>query len=94
MIDFDELYNDLYSSLKNEYLIMSFSYSKKNFDVVLANGDLRKVTTADIVIFNHKTKQYRVFKYVSGNTDTVMIFKCEDITLTIREQENLMFQYD
>ena len=89
---FDEFYDELYSSLKKEYLVLAFSYSKKGFDVVLSSFDMKKLTTADIVIFNHKSKQYRMFKYVSGNNDTEMVFKCDDITLTIRGQENQLVE--
>lgn len=89
MAEFDELYKELYSSFFKEFLILSFSYSKKGFDVVLTSLDMEKVTKADIVVFNGKSKQYRIFKYVSGDNDTGMVFKCGDITLTIRKQEFL-----
>lgn len=89
MAEFDELYKELYSSLFKEFLILSFSYSKKGFDVVLTSLDMEKVTKADIAVFNGKSKQYRIFKYVSGDNDTEMVFKCGDITLTIRKQEFL-----
>lgn len=89
MAEFDELYKELYSSLFKEFLILSFSYSKKGFDVVLTSLEMEKVTKADIVVFNGKSKQYRIFKYVSGDNDTGMVFKCGDITLTIRKQKFL-----
>lgn len=89
MAEFDELYKELYSSLFKEFLILSFSYSKKGFDIVLTSLEMEKVTKADIVVFNGKSKQYRIFKYVSGDNDTGMVFKCGDITLTIRKQEFL-----
>lgn len=85
MTDFDELYNSLYYSLKNEFPIMSFQYSKNGFDIVLDNDGFKRVTTADIVVFNHKTKQYRVFKHVSDNNGDVKVFKCGNISLTIRD---------
>lgn len=83
MIDFDELYNNLYSSLKNGFSIMSFQHSKNGFNIVLDNDDFKRVTIADIVVFIHKTRQYRIFKYVSGSADT-KVFKCGNIFLTIR----------
>ena len=82
--DFYKLYDNLNSSLKREFPFKKFSYSKKCFEVVLDSSDMEKITTANIVIFNNKTEQYRVFKYVSGNCHTEMLFKCEDITLIIK----------
>lgn len=90
--EFDELYKEMYSSLHKVFPILSFSYSKKGFDVVLTSLDMEKVTKADIVVFNGKSKQYRIFKYVSGDNNTGMVFKCEDVALTIRKQEFLWSQ--
>lgn len=86
-LDFDDLYNELYSSLWKNYMILSFGYSReRGFYAVLTAYDMEKITKADIVVLNHKTKQYRVFKYVSGSNDTDMIFKCDDIPLTLHCQ--------
>lgn len=85
-MDFDSLYNSLKSSLCKRFDIVSFQYTKENgFEMVLSYKDMSKITTADIIIFNHKTKQYRTFKYISGDKNTKMIFEYNNILFTISQ---------
>lgn len=86
MEDFDKLYDELYSSLKREFPVKRVSFSKRGFDIVLSPSDMQNIIKADIVVFNHKSRQYRTFEYVSGNNKDGMIFKCGEITLTIQKE--------
>ena len=85
MEDFLKEYSILNGIPKREFSVNEFSFSKKGFDIVITSSDMRKITKEDIVVFNHRSKQYRTFKYESCNDKDGMIFKCGEITLTIRK---------
>ena len=86
MDDFEQLYNNLYDSVKHEYNIISFRGSKSGFNITIPIEDMSKLTKADIIVFNHKSKQYRIFKFDAMTTDSEMFFKCDNIILTIHGQ--------
>ena len=86
MDDFEQLYNNLYDSVKHEYNIIPFRGSKSGFNITIPIEDMSKLTKADIIVFNHKSKQYRIFKFDAMTTDSEMFFKCDNIILTIHGQ--------
>lgn len=86
MEDFNKAYDKLRPMSKRELSVNGFSFSRKGFDITLSPSVMQKITKADIIVFNGKTKQYRTFRYSSYNErDGMMIFKCGDIMLTIRK---------
>ena len=83
MKDFDALFNELYDfDNKKELNIEKLSYSNMIFKITMEKNCYEKLNKGDIVIFNHKTKQYRTFKFIE-KTNFHTKLECENLTLLI-----------
>lgn len=62
--------------------ISNFRYINNEFIIHLNEDDFNKIHSGDIVLYNHKTNQYRIFKYVN-KTDTSIIFIFNNLYIKI-----------
>ena len=51
-------------------------------NIEIENLMFERITNGDILIFNHKTNQYRLFRFMDRNENKIR-FKHEDILLNI-----------
>lgn len=84
--NFDDLFNYLNDGfIKDEKIIDSFQFSKEGFILYLNENEFNSIRKSDIVIFNHITKQYRIFKFVNeGNNEKS--FQIDKIFLKIKKK--------
>lgn len=79
-------YNEMFSSLtnkpSNQFNLLEFNYSKNIFTIKLELDNFKKINCGDILIFNHKTKQYRIFNYISHNEKEI-VFQNSNLFLKI-----------
>lgn len=65
-----------------EFQIINIKYSKSGFKVQLSKESCDRIRKSDILVFNHKTRQYRTFEF--NNEDNVgKHFKYGNIELNI-----------
>lgn len=62
--------------------ISNFRYINNEFIIHLNNDDFKLIHSGDIVLYNHKTNQYRIFKYVD-KTETTFIFRFNNLYIKI-----------
>lgn len=68
--------------ISRNFEIKNIKYSKRGFNITLSKESYDKIRKSDIVVFNHKTRQYRTFEF--NNEDNVgKHFKCGNIELNI-----------
>lgn len=65
-----------------EFQIINIKYSKSGFKVQLSKESYDRIRKSDILIFNHKTKQYRTFVFETKD-ENGKHFKCGNIELNI-----------
>lgn len=83
MGEFEDLYNELNSKENKIRLnIIDCKYRDREFNVVVVKETFERITNGDILIFNHKTNQYRLFRFMDRNENKIR-FKHEDILLNI-----------
>lgn len=83
MKNFDIYYNNLLNHNKiNNIQIKQLTYSKSEFVITLCENYFNQITNNDIIIMNHKTKQFRKFTFVSKSNSSI-IFQYEDVKLII-----------
>lgn len=82
MKNYNEMFSLLKNKISNQFNLLEFKYSNNIFTIKLELCDFKKITCADILIFNHKTKQYRIFNYISHNEKEI-IFQNSNLFLKI-----------
>lgn len=84
--NFDDFFNYLNNGfIKDEKIINSFQFSKEGFILYLNEDEFNSIRKTDIVIFNHMTKQYRIFKFVNEG-DNENFFQIDKIFLKIKKK--------
>lgn len=84
--NFDDFFNYLNNGfIKDEKIINSFQFSKEGFILYLNEDEFNSIRKTDIVIFNHITKQYRIFKFVNEDNDE-KFFQIDKIFLKIKKK--------
>lgn len=79
----DSLISNLLEITNKVKLDMSnFRYFNKEFKFNLSEESYNKIHKGDIVLYNEKTKQYRIFKFVEKN-DKEIIFQFENLYIKI-----------
>lgn len=81
MNDFESLFESLKNTItKTQLNIKKFTYENFIFNLTIDQEDYKKINHGDIIIFNHKTKQYRIFKFFE-ETNNYIKFKCDKLFL-------------
>ena len=62
--------------------ISNFRYINNEFIIHLNEDDFNKIHSGDIVLYNHKTNQYRIFKYKDKNENSI-IFMFNNLNIKI-----------
>lgn len=83
MGDFNILLEKLNSTEnKKEINIENLEYENLVFKLSMNKNSYDRINKGDILIFNHKTNQYRKFKFIEKNNDMIK-FICDNIYLII-----------
>ena len=84
--NFYDLFNYLNDGfIKDEKIIDSFQFSKEGFILYLNEDEFNSIRKTDIVIFNHMTKQYRIFKFINEDNNE-KFFQNNKIFLKIKKK--------
>ena len=82
MENFDNLLHNLFDKNPIKQDIISFDYHNKVFRITVEYEIFHKLSDANLVLFNHKTKQYRIFTFCK-KSNIMKLFKSSDLSLII-----------
>lgn len=69
---------------KTNLMVDDFHYAHNVFNLTVNEDVFNKIHNGDIVLYNHSTNQYRIFKFIAKNNNSID-FKFENLYIHINK---------